>query len=203
MPVNPPRLATWLLSTLGTGRDVEVIAGDLREQYRDRSRVWYWRQVGYAICLGAMQHLRRHWVLTLRAIWVGGAAMGIASFALRRVAYWSLPAVLPAPISPSSVPVLLLTIGLPAVVAGWVVGRLHRPHGAAFAISLAIVVPLVLLLPRLVFLIRNSFEHERFQPYLWAHLTNMPLLAALVVSGLLLGTILAQSTNQDARRATL
>jgi hypothetical protein len=36
------------------------------------------------------------------------------------------------------------------------------------ALAFAVVVVHVQLLPRLVFLVRNSLQHERFLPYLWA-----------------------------------
>jgi hypothetical protein len=200
--VNPPRLATWLLLTFGTGPDVSVIAGDLREQYPDRSRSWYWRQVSYAIAVGAMQHLQRHWIRALCAIWIGGATMGIASVVFRNVAYWLLPAMLPAPISPSSLPVLLWTIALPATVAGWVVGRLNRPQSVPFGMALAMVVLLLEVLPRLVFLASNSFQHERFLPYLWAYVARVPLLAALLLTGILLGTVIGQSAGSQFHKGT-
>ena len=200
--MNPPRLATWLLLTLGTGPDVTVIAGDLREQYPDRSRSWYWRQVSYAIAVGAMQHLQQHWVRALCAIGIGIATMGIASFVFRNLAYWLLPAVLPAPISPSSLPVLLLTIALPATVAGWVVGRMNRPHSAPFGMALAVAVLKVEALPRLVFLSSNSVQHERFLPYLWAYVAHIPLLAGLIMTGILLGTVMGQSARSQLRKGT-
>jgi hypothetical protein len=179
---------------------VSAIAGDLREQYPERSRSWYWRQVSYAIAVGAMQHLQQHWVRALCAIWIGGATMGIASLVFRNVAYWVLPAMLPAPISPSSFPVLLLTLALSATVAGWVVGRLNRPHSAPFGIALAIVVISMEVLPRLVFLTSNSFQHERFLPYLWAYVARIPLLAALVLTGILLGTVIGQLAGSQLHK---
>ena len=47
MPDHPPRIAEWLLRWLVPGRDGEVVAGDLRENYalRGGGRVWYWIQV--------------------------------------------------------------------------------------------------------------------------------------------------------------
>ena len=194
--MTPPKLATWLLLTLGCGSDLESIAGDLGEQYSSRSAAWYWRQVGYAIVIGATQHLRQHWVLALRAVWLGGVVMGIAGFLFRTVAYWLLPSVLPAPISPSSLPVLLLVVGGPALVAGWAIARLHRPHGAPFALAFAVVVVHVQLLPRLVFLVRNSFQHERFLPYLWTYVATMPLVIIVLLLGVLIGTAIAQSRTE-------
>jgi hypothetical protein len=197
--MRPPRLATWLLLTFGSGPDVEVIAGDLSEQYAERSRSWYWRQVAYAIVIGGVQHLRQHWVLALRAILIGSAVMAIASVVMANLAYWILPPVLPAPISPSSFPVLLLLIGVPAVAAGAAIARLHRPHAAPFAMAFAMVAVQFELLPRLVFLIRNSIEHERFLPYLRGYVAGMPPVIAIVVTGVLLGTLCGRATYARVR----
>jgi hypothetical protein len=194
----PPRLATWLLLTLGVGSDLESIAGDLAEQYPSRSTAWYWRQVVYTVLVNVTQHLRHHWILALRAIYVGGLVMGLAGVTGRYLAYWILPAVLPAPINPSSWPVLLLTIGAPAVITGCVLARLHRPHGFPFALAFAVVAP-VALLPRLFFLVRNSQEHERFLPYLYSYVgSTMPRVATLIVLGVLTGAILVQARRTSS-----
>jgi hypothetical protein len=174
---------------------VEAIAGDLREQFQDRSASWYWRQVGAAIALGAMQHLRRHWMQALWAIWLGGAAMGLASVMFRTLAYWLLPAILPAPISPVSLPVLFWTVGLPAFIAGWIVGRLNRPYGVPFAIALAIMVLNIQVIPKLAFLTRNALQHERFAPYLWGYVAHVPVFVALVLTAILLGAVIGQSAG--------
>src|SRR5579883_1269729 len=41
---NPPRMAEALIRWLVGGRDADAVAGDLREQFADRGRLWYWRQ---------------------------------------------------------------------------------------------------------------------------------------------------------------
>jgi hypothetical protein len=199
--MTPPRLATWFLLTFAVGPDVDAIAGDLAEQYPTRSAGWYWRQTGYAIVASATQHLRRHWVVALGTVWVGGLVMGLAGFAGRRLAYWVLPLVLPAPISPSSWPVMLLTLAAPATVAGWVLGRMHRLYGVPFAFAFAVVAVHVAVLPRLVFLARNSLEHERFQPYLVEYVSGIPMVALLIGCGALGGCLLAQASTRVAIRA--
>ena len=42
---EPPKLAERLLRRLVGGRDADAVAGDLREQFPDRGRLWYWGQV--------------------------------------------------------------------------------------------------------------------------------------------------------------
>ncbi len=55
----PPRLATWLLLSLGSGRFAEALAGDLSEEYqRGRSGYWYWRQVAVALFWARTRFLR-------------------------------------------------------------------------------------------------------------------------------------------------
>ena len=47
MPEQPPRLAERLLRRLAPGREGEIIAGDLREEFAGRGggRLWYWMEV--------------------------------------------------------------------------------------------------------------------------------------------------------------
>ncbi len=55
----PPRLATWLLLSFGTGPFADALAGDLSEEYqRGRSRYWYWRQVALALFWARTRFLR-------------------------------------------------------------------------------------------------------------------------------------------------
>jgi hypothetical protein len=193
--MRPPRFATWLLLALGTGPDVDVIAGDLLEAYASRSRIWYWRQVLWAIAVGAAHDVRQHWLLALRAVFIGNIALRAASIVAHAFGYWVLPKVLPPPINPWSWPVLLLIFGLPAAVAGWLVARLHARHAVAFVTSFTLVALLFELLPRFTFLVRNSFEHERFRPYLWAYLAGAPVMIGVIVAGVIVGAMLAQPTR--------
>lgn len=190
--MRPPRLATWLLFALGSGPDVDVIAGDLLEQYANRSRWWYWRQVAWAIAVGVAHDVRQHWLLALRAVFMGYLALRVASLAAHTFGYWALPKLLPPPINPWSWPVLLFIFSLPAAVAGWLVARLHARHAVAFVTTFTFVTLLIELLPRLIFLVRNSFEHERFRPYLWAYLAGAPVMIGVITAGVIVGAMLAQ-----------
>ncbi len=189
--MRPPRVATWLLLKLCVSPDVEAIAGDLEEQFPTRSPLWYWREACFAVLQSAVHHLCRHWTLSLRAICVGGAVMALATMAFRNLAYVILGRVLPPPVSPSSLPVVFMTVGAPSFIAGWAIGRWHRPYSFPFAIALAAVAVPLHVLPRLVFLIVNSFQHERFLPYLWGHLARAPLVAVLIGTGIVSGALVA------------
>jgi hypothetical protein len=79
--VQPPRLATWMMTRFGCSPRNEAVLGDLAEQYRRRpSRSWYWRQVLVGI---SVSFFRETWGNKLRAIWalVAGWVVWI-SFAL-------------------------------------------------------------------------------------------------------------------------
>ena len=55
----PPRLAAWLLLSLGSGPFADALAGDLSEEFqRGRSGYWYWRQVAVALFLARTRFLR-------------------------------------------------------------------------------------------------------------------------------------------------
>lgn len=41
---EPPKLAERLLRWMVGGRDADAVAGDLREQFADRGRLWYWKE---------------------------------------------------------------------------------------------------------------------------------------------------------------
>ena len=63
------------------------------------------------------------------------------------------------------------------------------------------------LLPRLLFLIGNSFEHERFLPYLRGYVAFMPRVVSVVVTGVFLGAVLVQrahrSKDGQSRKVTI
>ena len=72
MTSHPPRVAIWILRTLGSGPDIEALLGDLSEEYRSgRSRVWFWWQVLTAIPITLVREVRAHVVLIVRAVALG------------------------------------------------------------------------------------------------------------------------------------
>ena len=67
----PPKSATWLLRNLGSGPHLDAIVGDLRELFQTHpSRSWFWRQVLLTIILSALEEIRAHKILALRALLV-------------------------------------------------------------------------------------------------------------------------------------
>ena len=119
--------------------------------------------------------------------------LGGTSLAAQQLAYLVLPTFIEPPIAGSSWPVLLLTVTCPAFVTGWLLAYLNRPNGAPFVMAFAVVSLHVALLPRLLFLARNSLEHERFVPYLMTHLlSTIPSMAAALLVGALAGSLAAR-----------
>ena len=60
---KPPALATWLLEHLVMGENRQALAGDLLEQFSQRSSsAWYWRQVLAAVATGLLKERRILWV---------------------------------------------------------------------------------------------------------------------------------------------
>ena len=147
---QPPTLATGLLKRLADGPQCEALIGDLIERYQRRqSALWYWRQAVTAIVARAINDVREHVGLTLRAIavwyllaWLAGQ---LALLAYSQLGLWmwnwtiahdlDLLRVLwfgrPRWISP---PFLLMACVNQAII-GWIIARLHRDHRAAALLS--------------------------------------------------------------------
>jgi len=151
MTRRPPAIAAWVLKTFGSGPMIDVLLGDLSEEYEaGRSRTWFWWQVCVAIPVTFAQDVRAHIVLTIRALaigWLTMLALGFVAFiAMNFIEFrgWPYPLI---PVSVygvkdgvktlvtirmSSWPVLyqpvlgFLMVVAVAYVCAWLVARLHR-----------------------------------------------------------------------------
>jgi len=70
-PKRPPAVATWLLQHFGCGPNTDAVLGDLAEQYRHKSRMWYWRQVLKGIPVSVVTEALGHKVIAAKAIVTG------------------------------------------------------------------------------------------------------------------------------------
>jgi hypothetical protein len=62
-------LATWLLDRFGSSTYGESLAGDLIEQYqKERSRIWYWKQVIVAVLTTRAKFSRPPWMAAGRLL---------------------------------------------------------------------------------------------------------------------------------------
>lgn len=150
---QPPRLATWLLNTLGT--EDRALAGDLLERYRSgQSRWWYWRQVLVGIAIGAWgDSYERIWVAVATVIGavalvstadvVTASARSWLLYQVIQPAAWSHPL-----LARHGLIVLWMTDVAPfavtALLSGWVIGRVNRT-GRGLVLLFASVVFLGLL----------------------------------------------------------
>jgi hypothetical protein len=75
--ILPPRVAAWLLETLGPA-DQESLVGDMHEEYaRRKSSLWFWRQTLMAITLGAWREVQRDKLRAVGALFVGWLALAL------------------------------------------------------------------------------------------------------------------------------
>jgi hypothetical protein len=152
MTSHPPRVATWILRTLGSGAEIEPLLGDLSEAYlAGRSRTWFWWQVLIAIPITVVDTVRSHPFLMVRALacgWLGLLSLryvarkiiafievvGYLEWSTMRVpAYRVVDGVrVPAGTIPMdswhylySPALSFVAIFASAAITSWVVGRLH------------------------------------------------------------------------------
>jgi len=150
-PVQPPRLAAWLLRQFGSSPKNESIIGDLSERFRQgRSRMWYWRQVTIAIIESAFTDLRTRKLVGLRAVVlglivihiVGNTMFNLFGRVLAATQYFRLIGVMLVPTgTPFPVwvyPFFAAVVCIVGMISGWVVGRLHRRHRAAMVLLYAL-----------------------------------------------------------------
>lgn len=151
-PKRPPAVAAWLFTHLGCGPNTDAVLGDLAEQYRHKSRLWYWRQVLKGIPVSVITEALGHKVIAAKAIVTGCVAWfvflavylgAVSGFAARSgpsfdafqylahpliawAALWSPVAVSLVFPSDSTVSQLWIQGALPLIgwtVCGWIVAR--------------------------------------------------------------------------------
>jgi hypothetical protein len=160
---KPPRLATWLLVRLASGKTRESLIGDLIEQHRNgRSAWWYWRQALGSIVTGAGSDIRDHKLLAVRAVLVGLAAMwafgALARFSLQILWVFSSGGVylgghwvrLDYSWSRYRMYIAFLLTLLGSAGSGWIVGRFHRDHQTPMVFAFVISVVLGALVELLI-----------------------------------------------------
>lgn len=195
---EPPKLAKWVLKHFGSAN--EALAGDLIEEYvQGRSAAWYWRQVLIAVLIGCVSQVRRHKLLTVRAVIVGWAAWYISWYAVNLPVYKLYAKVLavlglhPSFLlwrQPYTYPLLFLPL-VGGFLSGWLVARLHRTHQTAMVLAYLTTV-LLYSFPEWLRLTVDSFSNSRFLPYLLVHALTYSLLTV----GILLGGLRHSEDNR-------
>ena len=143
MNTEAPRVATWLAERFLTSPRRESLIGDLVEQYREgRSATWYWGQVLRAIVVSITEELAAHKLLALRAVAVGMIAtyllqIGPVVWVGLRAEDWVIRTVVNCQATGFWCQVWVnqfsfeLVVYVACALTGWIVARLHRPHGVA------------------------------------------------------------------------
>jgi hypothetical protein len=122
------------LQRLLPGDDHASLLGDIQEEAKRRSRLWYWWQLAAVVLVCANRDARKHPLLVVRAIAAGSASL----FAY----FWGLALFVNSNVIPFHSVFEFYLFAIVAmcggfVVSGWVVGRLNSAHGIALVMSFA------------------------------------------------------------------
>jgi hypothetical protein len=190
--------AIQVLWRLLPSQDIDALLGDIVEESRRRSRLWYWMQILAVIVVGSFRVVRAHRLLTLRAIAVGSGAL-VAYVCFWILLVWGLQTlayglyvgshwiqlsngVLHA-MNRSFVASLWLQFLVGFSLCGWIVGRLHRQYGITLVLPLAGLVAFLLL----ALSVRSALSALRlgmpFHSLLLLYLTHAVLIPASIVLG--------------------
>ena len=69
--MRAPTVATWLLKHCGCGPNIDAVLGDLAEQYAQKSRMWYRRQVLKGIPVSIVTEAIGHKAIAAKGIVAG------------------------------------------------------------------------------------------------------------------------------------
>lgn len=181
-----------VLRRLLPSRDIDALLGDIIEEARHRSRVWYWAQLAAVLVVGTTRDIKRHPILALRAVAVGIVTLVMLlapASALVRVVrvlseggyyvgpYWlTLP-----PTAIQWLPALVNTLGFTA--SGWTIARLHRSHGIAMVVPWALVVSSVLASFVIAALAADTYPTVWTAPKIGGVISTLLLPACVLVGG--------------------
>jgi len=193
--MNAPQLLQRLLPS----QDIDALLGDITEEARHRSRLWYWGQIAAVIVVRSFREVRRHPLVALRAIGVGILSLALISLMMALIVDRAvMPLVFAAwnnwfhsaDFTRASKVVIAVAGGAATVVfysgltlSGWIVGRLHRRHGIAFVLLFAAFVQLSLyLLVTALWIFAPS--RVTVQPATWrAYLRDLAIPVSIVIGG--------------------
>jgi len=130
-------------------QDHDALLGDITEEARHRSRLWYWGQMGAVVLVGSWRDVHGRPLLALRATVIGIATLVVMfapAVALLRVVrvlseggYYVGPYWLTLPSNTIRwIPAFINTVGFAA--SGWAIARSHRSHGITMLLPFALLV---------------------------------------------------------------
>jgi len=168
-----------ILKRLLPSQHIDALLGDIAEESRRRSRLWFFMQLVAAVVVGSWRDVRTHRLLALRAVATGLAALAIYFTIAAMTAnamwvfsnggymiggYWlTLPrGPLPSPYGELAV---LAVNSLGFGFSGWAVVRFHRAHGVAMAMPFLAIIMLMALIP-LTIVVTDTGPGTRSMPVL-------------------------------------
>lgn len=150
-----------ILKRLLPSQDIDALLGDIAEESRRQSRLWFHMQLVAAAVVGSWRDVRTHPLLALRAVATGLVTLSVYFTTVAAIArvmwvlanggyyvgrYWlTLPrGPLPSPYGELAV---LAVNALGFGLSGWAVVRFHRAHGLAMAMPFLAIMTLLALIP--------------------------------------------------------
>jgi hypothetical protein len=150
-----------VLKRLLPSQDIDALLGDIVEESRRRSWLWYWSQIAAALVVGSWRDVRKHQLLAVRAVATGLVTLTVYFAIVAAIArvmwvlanggyyvggYWlTLPrGPLPSPYGELAV-LAVNTLGFG--LSGWAVVRFHRAHGLAMVTPFLAIITLLALIP--------------------------------------------------------
>jgi hypothetical protein len=139
-----------MLNRLLPSQDIDALLGDIEEESRRRSTLWYWGQIVAAVIVGSYREVRKHPLIALRAVGVGLLTLVVVFAPAPRLLhivrvmsegaphyvgpYWlTLP-----PNAYRYFPELVNVLGFAA--SGWMIARVDRARGIATVMAWALLV---------------------------------------------------------------
>jgi hypothetical protein len=165
------------LNRLLPSEDIDALLGDIAEESRRRSRLWYWSQIAAAIVVGSWRDVRKHPLLAVRAVATGLVTLTIYFTIVAAIArvmwvlgnggyyvggYWLTLPREPLP-SPYGEIAVLAVNSLGFGLSGWAVVRFHRAHGLAMAMPFLAIMTLLALIP-LTIVVTDTGPGTRMMP---------------------------------------
>lgn len=151
-PIQPPRLAVWLLELFAAGDQAQPVLGDLLEEFSElasqrgsaTARRWIWRQCVKSIPRLIGIQLRQAPWTNSAAVFAGLLLLWLANMPLIRQIPMPYGLNWPEPVRLTTlalIPVLpLADLLIPPMLIGWLFARLSGHSGMAVAVLLALAI---------------------------------------------------------------
>jgi hypothetical protein len=171
-------IANWLFDLIGL--DVALTGDLLEEREHGRSKIWYWRQVLVALCVGIRDAVRNHKVDALRVVAMGFAMQYLVIF------LWTLYGFRVPDLSLEQWMIQSWGSLLTGVLIGWLIADREHPIPT---VILFVICSVIWFLGRDLFWVKmlvQSMDRPMFRPDLIMYfMTLFSEAAGLVIGGIL------------------